>query len=421
MIQNVDRTTGEGLCTSCGICAAVCPADCIRYERQKETYLPVIDYDKCIHCGKCLRVCPGYSYIYEEGVETEPVCFSVQARDEELLKNASSGGLITAMVKKLLQDEKYQKAFLALDYNYEKQAKTEPVKKGDDLRTSQQSRYLPVSQEKAIKYILENPEEKIIFVGTGCAVHGLCRALKAAGRSRENVLIFGLFCDQSMTYSIYEYMKKLKNWKSPVAALHFRDKRAGGWPGNLRIEFEDGTHENLSAKERMLVKDFCRQKRCLYCLDKLNAEADLSVGDNYTKKDDSKEGSNSLLLRTLQGKQAWEYCREEFQVFPADYQDIRQSQHLDKKWENQWINNLIFAKEHEGRKVEEGLPYDLRSCTVKNREVTKRDRKGLENKLRELTLGEKKAYALIRRKRAGKLGKMYWAGIAARLHPGKRS
>lgn len=420
-MQNIDRTTEDGLCTSCGICAAVCPVSCIRFERWNETYLPMIDHDKCIQCGKCLRICPGYSYTYDTKPEREPVCFSVQAKDKKLLKHASSGGVVTAMVRKLLRDGQYRTAFLVLDYDYENQLETRPVYDDGMLQRTQQSRYLPVSQEKAVRFVLENPDKKVIFVGTGCAVHGLCNALKEAGRSRENILILGLFCDQTMTYSIYEYLKRLKSWNSPVKALHFRDKRAGGWPGNIRMEFQDGTYVHLSANERMVVKEFCKQKRCLYCMDKLNAEADLSVGDNYTKKDDSAEGSSSLIIRTASGQKAWEYCQEEFFVFRAKYQDIADSQHLEKKLENQRMNNLVFAQAQNGRQVEYGIPYDLDTFGAADDKAGSRDRARLKKQLRKQCLGEKRSYGRIRWYRTMKLARMGLGRLLIVLHLRRKS
>lgn len=419
--QNIDRTTEDGLCTSCGICAAVCPVSCIRFERRNETYLPVIDHDKCIRCGKCLRICPGYSYTYDTRMEIEPVCFSAQAKDKKLLKHASSGGLVTAMVRKLLRDGQYHTAFLVLDYDYENQLETKPFYGEDRLQRTQQSRYLPVSQERAVRYILDNPSEKVIFVGTGCAVHGLCNALKEAGSSRENILILGLFCDQTMTYSIYEYLKRFKPWNSPVKALHFRDKRAGGWPGNIRMEFQNGTHVHLPANERMMVKEFCKQKRCLYCMDKLNVEADLSVGDNYTKKDDSAEGSSSLIIRTASGQKAWEYCQEEFFVFRAEYQDIVSSQHLEKKLENQRMNNLVFAQAQNGRQVEYGIPYDFDTFGAADDKAGSRDRARLKKQLRKQCLGENRSYGRIRWYRTMKLARMGLGRLLIVLHLRRKS
>ena len=54
-------------CTSCGICAKVCPTQCIFITRKKdpETGRPVpapseyyIDTDKCMNCGSCAEFCP---------------------------------------------------------------------------------------------------------------------------------------------------------------------------------------------------------------------------------------------------------------------------------------------------------------------------------------------------------------------------
>lgn len=406
-MQNVNVTVCSGLCCSCGICAAVCPVSCIHFERKKETYLPIIDEAACIRCGKCLKICPGYSYTYEEEENMPPICLTVYTKDEEILENASSGGAVTSMVQKLLQEGIYETAFLAYDYQYEEQKKTVPVQKGDSLKGTQQSRYVPVSQENAVRYILAHPEEKVIYVGTGCAVHGLCKALSAAGQSRENILIMGLFCDQTMTYSIYEYIKNMKKWKSPVSAVHFRDKRAGGWPGNMRIEFSDGTNRHISAKERMLVKDFCRLERCLYCLDKLNAEADISFGDNYTKKDVKKEGTSSIVIRTLTGKQSFEYCKDLFFTAPSSYDEIKKSQHLDKKYNDQMVYNQIFAESHEGKEVEKGVPSDLKEYKTDKPKAVSKDKKRLRKKLRELRLGEEKKYVIMRRKKENKRIKMY--------------
>lgn len=54
-------------CTSCGICAKVCPTQCIFITRKKdaETGKPIpspeefyIDTDKCMNCGFCAEYCP---------------------------------------------------------------------------------------------------------------------------------------------------------------------------------------------------------------------------------------------------------------------------------------------------------------------------------------------------------------------------
>jgi NADH-quinone oxidoreductase subunit I len=62
--QNGER---KDRCTACGICAKVCPPQCIWIERQEdpETGRPVpeasqffIDVDICMNCGFCAEFCP---------------------------------------------------------------------------------------------------------------------------------------------------------------------------------------------------------------------------------------------------------------------------------------------------------------------------------------------------------------------------
>lgn len=61
-----DAETGEDRCTACGICAKVCPPQCIWIVRAKdETGKPVtkpaefyIDTTICMNCGLCAEFCP---------------------------------------------------------------------------------------------------------------------------------------------------------------------------------------------------------------------------------------------------------------------------------------------------------------------------------------------------------------------------
>ena len=62
-----DAETGEDRCTACGICAKVCPPQCIWIERavDEQTGKPIptpknysIDIDICMNCGFCAEFCP---------------------------------------------------------------------------------------------------------------------------------------------------------------------------------------------------------------------------------------------------------------------------------------------------------------------------------------------------------------------------
>lgn len=45
-------------CTSCQICASVCPKEAISINLNLDGfYRPYIDKDKCVNCGICKKVC----------------------------------------------------------------------------------------------------------------------------------------------------------------------------------------------------------------------------------------------------------------------------------------------------------------------------------------------------------------------------
>ncbi len=68
--------TGETICVACGLCAAVCPAGCIRVEaaesgeHRRYPALYEIDLARCIFCGFCAEACPCGGLVLREGYET---------------------------------------------------------------------------------------------------------------------------------------------------------------------------------------------------------------------------------------------------------------------------------------------------------------------------------------------------------------
>ena len=69
---------GEGkiICVACELCAAVCPARCIRVEpMEDENHVRVprvyeIDLLRCIFCGFCVEACPYGAILLREDYET---------------------------------------------------------------------------------------------------------------------------------------------------------------------------------------------------------------------------------------------------------------------------------------------------------------------------------------------------------------
>lgn len=395
--QTISKITETNQCVSCGLCSAVCPQDCISFDRHDGIYVPQIDNDKCTKCELCFRICPGNQFDYnrEYHFATEPKDFwfgnyrrilSMQSKNDAILRNATSGGVVTQLVRSLLDCGDYDCAFLVDTYNYSQQVHTKKFESSDDILKTAKSRYIPVAQNDAIAYALKNRDKRIIFVGTSCFVHGLINVCRNFSLNRDHYFIIGLFCDRTMHYGIYDYFNQHPKCNGTLDNLLFRTKEAGGWPGNMRLTFrENNNFVDLKSTERMAVKDYFQLERCLYCLDKLNQFADISVGDDYATAKGDKRGRSAVIIRTEQGEKIIEHMAVNFHSYPLTETDLAKSQklHLRKK-------NLEFIA---ARNLTPQIPQKVLRELAENRNNSGYE---YQNRIRKLKLGEICDYRRIR-------------------------
>ena len=367
----IRETTRLNLCISCNICEVICPTQAIESQEENGNYPPHIDQDKCVYCGKCYEVCPGKDIFWRKTKEDFSKSmfgdyldiWCAQAVDREVLKNSASGGVVTSLVMHLLKEGEYESAFLLSGYNYEHQLETLRFTSKDDFSKTMKSRYLTVSHKNAVRHLVDNPKEKMIIVGTGCAVQGVLNVLASKEITRENLLIIGLFCDKTMNYNVYKYFSGHPACDDKLMDLYFRTKEAGGWPGNVRLCKKDGSYVDLINKERMRVKDYFQPERCLYCLDKLNRNADISVGDNYIPSRKDVLGVSSCVIRTKKGKIAFDVGWNLFKIKKDTEKALVESTKLEDKKVNVKYCSIkgiggfekYKATKKEGRQYKEAL------------------------------------------------------------------
>ena len=101
-------------CSSCGLCAALCPADAIEMQQSK----PALT-GKCTSCGLCYQGCPRSFYPKTKiearyfgaptnEIESRMGChlerFTARALTDEIFEQGATGGTTTALVHTLLED-----------------------------------------------------------------------------------------------------------------------------------------------------------------------------------------------------------------------------------------------------------------------------------------------------------------------------
>lgn len=340
-------------------------------------YLPVIDETACVRCGLCASVCPGLGHIYEPASSAEKTVtgtvlasYNAWSRDPELRHVSASGGVVSTLIRELLQKGAYDGAFCLDSYDYRQQLKTrlytaEEVASAWNQSNAPKSRYLPVSHEDAVFYMKQNRDARLILVGTSCALRGLCAAIEKLKLNRENYLLIGLFCDKVFNYNVIAYWQDRYCSGAALTALHFKNKESGGWPGDMKFfpEGQDPFYVPLSDRAR--AKAYFMPERCLYCVDKLNACADISLGDNYTGKDESELGSNSVIIRTTAGEEAWAAAMEQLETRKIDIGDVQKAQAIDLRLDNLYFGDLRAAQLGKDSDWNRGIPREKESADLR--------------------------------------------------------
>ena len=339
MADTVLTTVKDGLCVCCGACARVCAAGAIREVYRDGLFVPEIDAAKCTSCGLCRRVCPGaptdvaatYGRLDFDG--PAPLgCYRVHSTDDDARSRSASGGFVTAFVSGLLERGLYSRAYV-LDFERfdGRKAEVSAVSETGALSASTRSKYIPAGIGEVISAVREGRIAGSVVVCTPCQLLAIRKAMRLFSAEGADVLFVGLFCESVMDYRVYGSYEEICG---PIASLHFKDKRAGGWPGDTLVECADGGERIVDRSVRMAFKKRHLVGRCRFCFDKLNSLADISAGDCYVPGAEDPKGVSTVLVRTERGARAFEACRTSFAVRAESFEAVKAAQLLDARRAN---------------------------------------------------------------------------------------
>ena len=97
------NTGDKSYCCGCRACEQICPKHCIKMCEKEGFIYPLIDKKSCIQCGLCEKVCQ-----YNKGGEhfsnvEEQEIYAGWNKDEQVVKNSTSGGVFTALSDVILE------------------------------------------------------------------------------------------------------------------------------------------------------------------------------------------------------------------------------------------------------------------------------------------------------------------------------
>jgi len=309
---------------------AACPVHAIDMEYTRGVFLPKIDGKACTRCGLCAKVCPGISFeaLRFAGCKDDvtrtcgPVreALAAFAADERTRRSGSSGGVVSAMAEGLLDAGAYDAAFVLVGHGGpEAPARLKAETVAANIVRAAGSKYVPASVGAVIRELKCHEDGRFVVVCTACQLEGLRRFLDETGRARERLLFLGLFCGMTMNYHILSYFEhRYARRREKLVKLVFRSKEVTGWPGSQRLVFDSGRVRNIERRERTEVRDFFQLRRCLFCLDKLNRQADISFGDCWIDGVFGSPGESHMLVRTEKGAEAMRRCSDRLVCRPVN-------------------------------------------------------------------------------------------------------
>lgn len=204
----------EECCCGCGACYAVCPKDAIYSNRGLRGEPLYKANDLCINCGKCIEICPTRNVYFNKEIKT---FYRAIARNRDVLRKSSSGGIAYEMARKTLIEGGI---IYAAMWDVGKQA----VRHGridslDKLSHMQGSKYIHSKIDKVIylRIVEDVKKTKVLFIGTPCQVS----AVKNLVGNNGNLISIDLVCHGVPSAEMWE--KQLKQLKmAPIESISFR-------------------------------------------------------------------------------------------------------------------------------------------------------------------------------------------------------
>ncbi len=309
MSKSVAIVRQRNLCTACGTCQAVCPAGAVRIVRNTAGFLvPEVDGAKCTSCGLCLRACPGVGLPRKLTEEYQDIFTGMvlgawvgRATDESLWKNGQSGGVASALLLYLLDKCLVDGAIVNGFDRTNRRPEVRIAKNKEELLAAQGSWY---AQSAVNTVAVGEGGSRMAAVVLGCQAEGvMLTRLRAKGIETPEFLI-GLVCAGNHSGLIIDDLVKQSGMKhSEVSEFRFRDKSAGGWPGNVTVTAQN-SRAVLDKSKRIELKDCYGNYRCQCCFDQMNLFADVVLGDPWGIEDGRERGGRSIMLaRTEKGSE----------------------------------------------------------------------------------------------------------------------
>ncbi len=316
--KELTRIMRSELCNRCGTCVALSGGKIVFADREKK-YRPILIGElEDAEANRILNACAGKKFsfpehrkhFYPESAHFHPYTgpyeniYIGNSTDPEIRVNAGSGGILSAVLVYLLEKKMIDGAIVTR-MSKEKPWLTEPfiAKTREEILEAAQSKYIITSVNEILAESSEF-EGNLAYVGLPGQVQSIRKLQKSGDPSVANIkYIFGPFYGNTLYFSsVRSFIRSYgeKDYRK-IRKLWFRH---GEWPGNMRVEMEDGKIFELKKFHANYLIPFHILKNSLFCTDLANEFTDLSGGDAWSPKYEERgKGFSIIIPRTRVGQE----------------------------------------------------------------------------------------------------------------------
>ena len=287
-----------GLCSGCGACVAVCPADALRFSPDK-TDAPVnIGYCKAendsVPCGACYAACPRVD-LASRGTMLGAHQDIVAARAVIPVERKQSGGAVTAILVNALDEGLIDAVVTVTRDPWTMKPASAVITSSDALIQHAGSRYswwvpLLAALKEAV---VTRKYRRIAVVGVPCVAQAT-REIRESDNdllrpyAKAIRLVIGLFCTETFDYEKLVEGKLQSERRIDPWDIHRMDIK-----GRLDVYLQDEQQVSIPLADL----EECIRPGCRVCTDFTAVDADVSAGSVG-----SPDGYTTLIIRNDIGR-----------------------------------------------------------------------------------------------------------------------
>ncbi len=324
--RELRRIMRSELCNRCGTCVALSEGK-IAFEGREGKYRPaVLEELSEEEADRILRACAGKIFPfpeYRERIFPDAPCFhpyigpyeiliTGYSTDPEIRRNAGSGGILSSVLIYLLEQNRIDGAIVTT-MSEDQPWLTKPViaRTRGEILDAAQSKYIITS----VNEILAESRDfkgRLAYVGLPGQVQSIRKLQKMQDPAVANIrYVFGPFYGNTLYFSSVKSFLRSHGERDyrQIRKLWFR---YGEWPGNMRVEMQNGRILQLKKFHANYLIPFHILKNSLLCTDLSNEFSDLSGGDAWAPEYEERGmGYSMVIARSREAREILEHMEKE--------------------------------------------------------------------------------------------------------------